>query len=502
MSTSSAVPDDLERFGTNQRHAAESLLVVAGELAAAQAWFTQTCEPDPVAGLIHLDAAEELLGVARRLLTLADDTSSIGSAFRRADAACHPGSPSVSVDDRDLQRAVRRTDPVAGLFGDLRRADVTRRGAIFAALDGPTVAELVRRHPAWVGNTGGVPWRVRTEANHRLVEAALEQAGRAHRSELVPLFRQLLHAHVLVFDPGDHRVAVLHGNLDTARNVGIFVPGMGSTFSGFLDGTDGTDNKGRAIFDAAREREPGSSAVISWLGYHPPPGVEGLDPGPVRAAIAADAEDGGDSLVDFVDSLGLRPRQRLVLLGHSYGTVVIGEALKRGLHCDDVLVAGSPGVGVSRAAQFDDRVTGTISVLAAPGDPVAHLGAFGTEPDRPSFGAVRLATNAPGAPHVEAHANYFLAGSASLSNMAAVLLGRPRRVQPASTTDRVVDLADLTAAESVAPAQLLHAASEHYTGTGATPLRAADEVTRVGESAPGWVIRTGKGLYDREVGGD
>ncbi len=499
MSTSSAVPDDLERFGSNQRHAAESLLIVAGELASARAWFTQTCEPDPMAGSFHVDAAEELLGVARRLLALADDTSSIASAFRRADAACHLGSPLLQVDDRDLTRAARRIDPVAGLFVDLRRAGVARRRTILEGLERPTVAELVRRHPTWVGNSDGVPWRLRVEANHRLVAAALRRADHDHDAGLVTFLRRLQHAHVLLFDPVSDRVAVVHGDLDTARNVGVFVPGMGSTFVGFLDGTD---KNGRAILDAAERREPGRSAIISWLGYRPPPGVDGLDPGPVQAAIAADAEDGGDSLVTFVDGLCVRPEQHLVVFGHSYGTVAIGEALKRGLRCDDVVVAGSPGIGFSRASQLDGQVFGMVAVLAAPGDPVAHLGAFGTEPDRPSFGAARLATNAPGRATRPGHANYFLAGSESLSNLAAVLLGRPATLQAPSTTDRLVDLADLTAAGAFAPAKALHTASEHRTGPGATPLRAADEVSRIGEAAPGWAIRSGTGLVERVTGND
>jgi len=133
------------------------------------------------------------------------------------------------------------------------------------------------------------------------------------------------------------------------------------------------------------------------------------------------------------------------LLGHSYGSVVIGAAARMGgLHADDVILVGSPGTGVRHAT--DLGVTpGHVWASAARYDVVPRLpkpGAiistamrtllgepadqswFGTNPVATTFGA-HVFTSAPGrlSEPVETHTSYFDAGSPSLTNIARIAVG-------------------------------------------------------------------------------
>ncbi len=67
-----------------------------------------------------------------------------------------------------------------------------------------------------------------------------------------------------------------------------------------------------------------------------------------------------------------------MVLGHSYGSLVVGEAAARdGVHPGDVIFVGSPGVGVNHAS-LPHPVPGT-----APTPPPAYAGPQGPAP-RPS----------------------------------------------------------------------------------------------------------------------
>ena len=138
-------------------------------------------------------------------------------------------------------------------------------------------------------------------------------------------------------------------------------------------------------------------------------------------ATATLARGGGHRLHRFVDGLGLQPDQRVVLVGHSYGSTTVGAALLDGVRADDVVVAGSPGVLVDRAADFG-RPDTRFFALEAPGDLVTRVQRFGADPARPGSGFVRLETGGHG------HSSYFIDGSVSQANVAAVLTGHDDRL--------------------------------------------------------------------------
>lgn len=120
----------------------------------------------------------------------------------------------------------------------------------------------------------------------------------------------------------------------------------------------------------------------------------------------------------------------LSVLCHSYGSVVCGRAAP-GLDADDMALVGSPGTGADSVAALRTRAR----VWAARGGDdwvadVPHVRAglfgttvgFGTDPVSTAFGArVFDAADAD-------HSGYFTPGSASLANLARIILDHPREV--------------------------------------------------------------------------
>jgi hypothetical protein len=163
--------------------------------------------------------------------------------------------------------------------------------------------------------------------------------------------------------------------------------------------------------------------MIAWIGYDAP---DWLGP----AMTGGYANEGAPQLDRFVD--GTRVARdaegvdgRRVVIGHSYGSAVVGVAAStgNGLDVNDIIVAGSPGMRVPDAthlnidprhvwagAATDDRVTQA--------GPIAH----GTAPHTAEFGANRFHVDTSG------HNDYWRPGSESLRNQAHILVGQYDRV--------------------------------------------------------------------------
>jgi hypothetical protein len=130
--------------------------------------------------------------------------------------------------------------------------------------------------------------------------------------------------------------AVALGDLDTASNVTVNVPGAMTTL-------DSMDEKVRAanglLGTAWKQRRSESFAVVSWIGYHAP--------GAVEVPSQARATAGGANLASFLDGIhgsrGSAPRS-LTVLGHSYGSTTAAESLAQTRYRVDSLVTyGSVG---------------------------------------------------------------------------------------------------------------------------------------------------------------
>ncbi|WP_416984353.1 alpha/beta hydrolase [Streptomyces sp. T028] len=261
-------------------------------------------------------------------------------------------------------------------------------------------------------------------ANAALASRMAEAHGDSHRAaadrEMADPSRKLL-----AFDGrGEGRATEVFGDLAHADRVAVLIPGSDTT----LD----TYGRFRAGASALQERlahvsGAGSrTAVVAWLGY--------TTPGTVSTTVLtpARAEEAAPRLREFLRELrAVTGRSTHVsLLCHSYGSVVCGRAAGH-LDVGDIVLLGSPGTGVDTVAGLRTRAR----VWAARGGDdwvanVPHVSAdlfgttvgFGTDPVSPAFGA-RVFTAGQGG-----HSDYFSPGSASLANLARIVLGETTEV--------------------------------------------------------------------------
>ncbi|MEU8815187.1 alpha/beta hydrolase [Actinoplanes sp. NPDC048796] len=244
---------------------------------------------------------------------------------------------------------------------------------------------------------------------------------------------------------GEGRAVVALGDPDRAGNVLTQVPGMTADLASF----GGELTRAERVVTRAAELGPrvASSAVL-WLDYDAPDFVD-------EAARSRQAEAAAPVLRRFQD--GLRaghegPAARQTVLGHSYGSLVVGRAASGpGLDADSVVFVGSPGVGVDSASDLRLR-SGEVWSSTARNDviqwvPVAPAGLardlavaaavpfvgpwlafgrpeedlwFGRNPSDPGFGARVFASDPKG------HVGYWNPGNPALDTMAAITLGTAR----------------------------------------------------------------------------
>jgi pimeloyl-ACP methyl ester carboxylesterase len=193
----------------------------------------------------------------------------------------------------------------------------------------------------------------------------------------------------LLLDPdGDGRVVEVLGEIDHAKRVVIYVPGFGTTLADYADGTP----KAQALAEALAAGS-GDSAVIDFLGYDAPD----WSPDEILGVAGEQrAAEGAAALADLVASLRSRgvPRDQIVVVGHSYGSVVGGLALSEfDLDVAKFVALGSPGLGTGIARRSDlGRPEVEIVAVAATGDVVRHAPGHGADPADPGFGAETFPT--------------------------------------------------------------------------------------------------------------
>ncbi|MER6223330.1 alpha/beta hydrolase [Streptomyces sp900105755] len=235
--------------------------------------------------------------------------------------------------------------------------------------------------------------------------------------------------HLLRFDGrGAGQVTEVFGDLPHATRIAVLVPGSDTT----LDTYTRLHAAAASLYRRVTCEAPAGvrTAVVAWLGYRAPATISAAVLTPGRAGQAA------PHLREFIRELrGLTAPgpASVALLCHSYGTVVCARAAPAltGLGVTDIALVGSPGTGAGSAAALHTSAR----VWAARGAAdwiaeVPHVRAdlfgwtvgFGTDPVSPSFGARVFAAGTGG------HSDYFTPGSASLANLARIVLGETTEV--------------------------------------------------------------------------
>jgi pimeloyl-ACP methyl ester carboxylesterase len=292
---------------------------------------------------------------------------------------------------------------------DPTTATPERVAGFFAHLTPAEATALTVRYPEIVGNLDGAPVPLRYAANRS--RRPSEAAGRQ----------------TLAYDDrGDGRIAEVLGDLETAARVVILIPGSDNELPELATGHGGVQRRApawqaRQLFDEVRATSDDAQvAVIAWLGYDSP---EGVDINAVREDRAA---AGAESLRRFVDGLVLdRPDRSIVVIGHSYGSTVAGLAAPRlSEQVSDLVSVGSPGMGVTSRSGLD--TTARVWACAAPGDWIRRVPGVrllglghGGLPSDPEFGAHPLPCD-----DVDGHDGYFDSSASALPAMTAIAVGR------------------------------------------------------------------------------
>jgi hypothetical protein len=151
---------------------------------------------------------------------------------------------------------------------------------------------------------------------------------------------------VLRFATADRgRFIEVSGDLASATHVVVLVPGMTNE----LSTVDALRQRADRLLHELRKRaRPGERVeVILWMGYRTPGRDEPW------AAVSSDmARAGSKTLVQDLAAWRGVTDAEFTVVAHSYGTVLAGESMKRGLPAERLVVLGSPGISASTRAQL------------------------------------------------------------------------------------------------------------------------------------------------------
>jgi hypothetical protein len=372
-------------------------------------------------------------------------TDTVGAIFGGALL----GGPTV-VDDLRMIAVVRRLQE--SLTARLRTVEVAISALLQQLSGDPTVGPDALR-----GGTGALlpPDPInnpahRTDANNRAALAADLGSGNPHRirfaSAIVESLQQATTrggtAQLVVYDAtafhGQGRAAIAVGDLATATNVAVVVPGITTSPSAMSGGVDLAAD----LRTEAERQAPGArTAVVAWYGYDIPVSWT-KDPGPtigtdvrdtVAAGSAASAASGAPLLAaDLTAIKGMaQTSARVTVLGFSMGSTTVSEAAKFPLPVDSLVLLGSPGVGwdTSTAAGYASVPATDVYSLSYDQDPV-------TLPitDRLASEVLRIAdpygvdpaAQAFGGQHIDAATNVPISTGTGLLSSVGRILGDPR----------------------------------------------------------------------------
>ncbi|MGC4905780.1 alpha/beta hydrolase [Streptomyces cyaneofuscatus] len=341
--------------------------------------------------------------------------------------------------------------------------------------------------PERIGNLDGIPVAARDAANRknlpeliRKLEGVDTDKARKQLAGLREIDRQLKENGqppmylIGIGDEGNGRAIVSFGNPDASRHVSAYVPGLNTS----LDEEFAKNDLGRARDTAiGAQGYDESTASIVWLGYDAPqlPDGDGVA-GYFAVMGTARAEKGGLAYRDFMGGIAAtngNEDPHLTAIGHSYGSRTVGAAaaVPGGIPgVDDIILVGSPGVGVDHAVELgvgsrhvfvgaaaNDPVTklpskaqvvggGVGLVVGGPGgaylagdlaDPGDDDLWFGKDPASKAFGARRfpVADGPPlvggGGVNLDAHSNYFSPerDAVSADSIALIVSGNADRLK-------------------------------------------------------------------------
>jgi len=305
----------------------------------------------------------------------------------------------------------------------------------WTALSPEEQKEIILKHPEWIGHRDGIPADARSRANtvllHKYLDRMEELKGKVetegesdalfkkygvtpgeyrayvynNRDHVLALAKrfpmpkggpealfsvQSARQSLLVFDPGkghEHvRAAIGVGDVDKAKNVMVYVPGMTTNVRDGLIGSGGAGGSSvvgleRALQVSDRQHTGGSAGVV-WLDYDAPSWGESAPYQKNAVYYPHAANEAKERLSSFMEGVQQTHAgdPNLTLSGHSYGSLTAAVAAGLTDVQDQVAVWGSAGVNATTNDELN-VLPGNTYVGAAEGDAVAASGRFGLNPD-------------------------------------------------------------------------------------------------------------------------
>lgn len=221
------------------------------------------------------------------------------------------------------------------------------------------------------------------------------------------------------FAGDEGRAVVALGNPDTAKNVGVVVPGVNNRLSNFAGTLKKAADLRQTVFDLYGDYAAERTSTIAWLGYDTPASIfDAMDRG--------EAKEGAKSLKTFVQNLRATRQQfgteggKFSIFGHSYGSTTSALATRNGLMVDNLALVGSPGAAANNAKSL----VGAKKVWAgrAWDDIIRFSTGFallGDDPTNDNFGSIKIPTCCKRM----GHGKYFDLDTRSGQNLARILIG-------------------------------------------------------------------------------
>ncbi len=215
-------------------------------------------------------------------------------------------------------------------------------------------------------------------------------------------------------DGGRVKAAMGQGDVDHARNVATFVPGIGTTVEGSMGDYMRQTKNLRSAAMAQGNLSARDVATVAWLGYDAPGKADLSEPQNIPGIISPFlAQSGSDRLAGFMNGMQASREYgagdaHMTLVGHSYGSSTSGMAatkVKYGV-IDDLVLCGSPGMGTYDAKNYHVDQNHLWVSGVPKGDSVQGMGAIrggivgslGKNPMDSDSGFTHLSDDATGSP--------------------------------------------------------------------------------------------------------
>ena len=215
-------------------------------------------------------------------------------------------------------------------------------------------------------------------------------------------------------DGGRVKAAMGQGDVDHAKNVATFVPGIGTTVEGSMGDYMRQTKNLRSAAMAQGNLSARDVATVAWLGYDAPGKADLNQPQNIPGIISPFlAQSGSDRLAGFMNGMQASRDYgagdaHMTLVGHSYGSSTSGMAatkVKYGV-IDDLVLCGSPGMGTYDAKNYHVDQNHLWVSGVPKGDSVQGMGAIrggivgslGKNPMDSDSGFTHLSDDATGSP--------------------------------------------------------------------------------------------------------